>query len=278
MRSVLTLINILIGVVCFSQPYIYGSCVSHCTVPIVDTIEVYVLAGQSNAAGVGDTTKIANARYEGVQDSSFFYNYREKQWQNYHPGHTFEWGAGFGVEDSFLKEMYSARHKKQYLIKYAWGGTSLYPVSGPDWNVNSIAEYNYHLKHIIRLANDNAANAGHYFLVRGVIWIHGESDANNTTYAAAYRANMDAFFAGLRNHLKSMSRKSDFPVILVRLKKTSAWGGTSMYTIQTTYCTDGKATLISTDGAEIAINADNIHYSTTGLINLGISIADSLKN
>jgi hypothetical protein len=265
------------AVACFSQAYLYGGCVPACTVAIQDTIEVYILAGQSNAAGVGDTTLINNVRYEGVQDSSFFYDYKTKQWQNYHPGYTFEWGTGFGIEDSFLKEMYSYRHKKQYLIKYAWGGSYLYQVDGPDWNVNSIAEYNYHLKHIIRMANDNAANAGHYFLVKAVIWIHGESDANNATYSAAYRANMEAFFTGLRAHLKSMSRSYNFPVVLVRLKKTSAWGGTTMYDIQTTYCTDGKATLISTDDAAIAINPDNVHYSTTGLINLGINIADSLK-
>jgi hypothetical protein len=54
-------------------------------------------------------------------------------------------------------------------------------------------------------------NLGHTVNIRGFIWIQGESDANNSTNANAYQANLSSIINDLRNNVV---KNSDLAVIL----------------------------------------------------------------
>ena len=110
-----------------------------------------------------------------------------------------------------------------------------------------------------------------------MIWMQGESDAKNDSYAAAYGANLTNFIA----HVRSDFKTPDMPFVLARIN--THWGTTANNDLvrtaeQTVPGQVGRALWFDTDdlGIWATYPPDVYHYNTQGQIDLGIRFANGI--
>ncbi|MDP6931804.1 MAG: sialate O-acetylesterase, partial [Myxococcota bacterium] len=92
-----------------------------------ETIEVYLLAGQSNMEGLGQVVALPQTQ-RVAQDDVWIYWSGVPVWRGLEPssGYSSGWGAYFGPEVTFGRAMADALADQQVaLIKHSVGGTDL---------------------------------------------------------------------------------------------------------------------------------------------------------
>lgn len=228
---------------------------------------VYLMAGQSNMAGY--ESGLPSTPYNATQDVKFW-NYENNGWIDLRPG-LGDTANDIGPEVGFGYTL-RALHPDDdiYLIKWGVDSTSL---AGP-WNPDgSGVQYNTFKN---RVNTALSALAGQSPVIAGMIWMQGESDANDTAMANAYAANL----TNLINTARSDFSAPDMPFVLGRITDLSSYGFPGVPQVRAAQETVpgvvGNAAWINTD--DLAINpAAPGHYNAQGQIDLGIRFANRLE-
>ncbi len=187
-------------------------------------MDVYLIAGQSNAQGITRVDKISlndphyDARFVNGFDDVLYYGHAmsegtliERETAVFQKA-----GAGLGTVNAsvpcFGPELGMAKYladkteagTKVAIIKYACGGTCLYDSSSPNWNTKSTRGVLY--QNLLQTFENGLAGLekqGYDANVKGIFWMQGESDCN-ATYSAAYEENLTNLINDLRSDLNDI--------------------------------------------------------------------------
>lgn len=190
-------------------------------------VDVYLVAGQSNCDGRGDTNDLTG-RLEGwyAEQTNVLINYTnprskdpenptyETGWTSLMPGFAVRDAnetipsERFGLELSFGKMMADSYPDRSIaLIKVSRGGTTLYS----DWNPDSNGFMWQTFTNKVTEALQELTDAGGSYDLKGMIWHQGESDIGQTS--AAFTANLTNFLARVR----SFVGKPELPIVVGEL-------------------------------------------------------------
>lgn len=267
-----------------------------------EEVKVFLMAGQSNMAGQADADGLTGtlAGYKRAQPGVNIW--RSYQDENDTAGSTNGWvplapelgnfyhlrndpdprlrgfEPSFGPEVSFGKAVSTALPDEDiYIIKHAWGATSLAsgwdPVAGIKSGVmtgnNGTPGLQYNLfTGTVSAALKSLDDAGTQYEVAGMLWLQGESDAIHAASDKAYEANLTAFIAKVRENYGN-----DLPFIIARINPE--WGGAESKT-RAAQQSVAEATegVYWFDTDAFSRPAGNVHYDTPGQIELGRAFAD----
>ena len=235
------------------------------TKPKPAKVRVYLLGGQSNMNGAGKNSELAPPYNAPQPDVKFWHR---GTWVPLAPGFHGSSAAHFGPEVSFGRAIKDANPGDDiYLIKYAYKGTALYN----DWAPGG----HQHGRFIstAKAALTNLDKAGIDFQVCGMLWMQGESDAEEGK-GAEYEANMRKFIADMRARF----RTPKMPFAIGRVMNT--------YGRKT-----GQAALVRAAQQKVAETMDYVewfdtdsyalpnqgHYHTKGLIEMGKDFAKAVS-
>lgn len=159
----------------------------------------FLLAGQSNATGCGDSASIP-APYNAIQNGVKIYITGQSAWapgwNSLQPNMGAAWGA-FGPEVSFGYDMdHAISDANIAIIKTAYTDTALYD----RWKARSGDMYNL-LVNTVHTALAALDPTKYEPRICGMIWMQGESDTFTSTRANAYKANLKQFIDCLRADL-----------------------------------------------------------------------------
>jgi hypothetical protein len=231
--------------------------------------KVFLLAGQSNMAGEGNVADLTAPYNTPLSEVKFWNN---SQWVALRGG----FGDGtsgtlFGPEIGFGHRLHELYPKDDiYLVKYGLTSTNL----AVDWNPNGAGiRYNI-FKSTADAALKNLANAGLSPTIAGMIWMQGENDALNSTYAAAYRNNL----VNLISTVRSQFSTPDMPFVDGRVLAcygTQTDSDLVRNAQMTVPAQVGHAAWVNTDDLPLAFTG---HYGTQGQIELGIRFANAVAS
>jgi hypothetical protein len=244
--------------------------------PGLAATKVFLLAGQSNMAGVGGypggtingsyvpPEPSIPSPYNVPQPDVKFWN--NNAWTNLQPGFGYQSGE-FGPEVTFgyaLNNLFPA--DDIYLVKYAVSGSTL----AVNWNPNGTGTGYNAFKAAVNAAMQNLSNAHLSPTIAGMIWMQGESDANNHAYATVYAGNLTNFITKVRSDFSA----PDMKFVVGRID-TWAWGAADDCTLvraaQVTVAgAIGNASWIDTDSLQRVYTG---HYGTQGQVDLGLLFA-----
>jgi hypothetical protein len=273
--------------------------------PVAAETKVFLLAGQSNMAGVGGYSGYLSGApwttppygqgpdapcpspYNQPLSAVKFWNYTPDQnpipgGDEIKPGVGTGWvdlqqgygalrnhGPQFGPELSFgarLHDLYP--NDNIYLIKYGLSSTNL----AANWNPSGGDCYNA-FDARVNAAMANLTAAGKSPTIAGMIWMQGEDDSTYLPYAQTYQANLQNFVAKVRGDLHA----PDMKFVAGRITYMGEYWGShascdlvrnAQWNISNYV---GNASCIDTDGLEWAYYG---HYGTQGQIDLGIRFAN----
>ena len=109
-----------------------------------------------------------------------------------------------------------------------------------------------------------------------VVWIQGENDASSAPYAAAYEANLPAFFVALGTDIPAFATAK---IALVQLHIDSRNGAATETTVgqvrtaQQAYAAANPTRVFLIDVDDLALRADSVHFTETTAIEVGKRIA-----
>jgi hypothetical protein len=247
--------------------------------------DFYIIAGQSNCGR--STVSEMSGGEAAVYDVNFantkILDFVNGDWEQINPGTNTQLANAsaadeFGPEVSLSKRLQDSRAADTYILKYARGSTSL----AVSWASGSTDRNN--LKAYMEDAIQAAQTEGKNLNLKGFIWMQGEEDATNLTWANDYQTNLTALFVDLRNHWAnlvstySLKTPENFKVIIGRINGASDPSEvyrTTVRTAQANYCNTAAnwAVLIDTDSYPLK---DAVHYSATGQISFGLDIFKAL--
>ncbi|MBK1876746.1 sialate O-acetylesterase [Pelagicoccus mobilis] len=270
--------------------------------------QVYLLAGQSNMDGYGYVKDLPAGYAEFAGEVRIFHGNMAADdeprdgrgiWEELSAGH----GTGFesdgksnklsnrfGPELGFAKIL-SAQEPDTPIafVKYARGGTALDPQSTQHfgrWHFEykegeGINQWDHCLA-TIRNAFEDADVDGDgeadRLVPAGIVWMQGESDANELGPASRYASNLARTIALFRAAL----RDDDLPVVIGRISDSGMEDGGVVWEFgnvvraqQAAFCEgDANAALVtSTDAYGYS---DKWHYDSAGYIDLGEQFAKAM--
>ena len=158
---------------------------------------VFLLAGQSNMAGQGNTAELHPAYRKVPNNVEFYYNGYKTPLNRFH-----HFGPEIGFAHVLSRQFPNTKIK---LIKFAVGGTSLFAWD-PTWNASKAnltrnASAGPLFKKLIKTAKiqfDEKKSK-----LAGILWMQGEADAKYPTAAKQYAGNLNRFVNAVRKELKS---------------------------------------------------------------------------
>lgn len=249
---------------------------------------VYLLGGQSNGNGRADAAQLTEPLASPQTDVRFYWHREqsatnvgwllEDQWIDLAPGSGHGTGAPvypkeFGCEVSFGRTLADAYPTENVaIIKYTYGGTGL------DAQYNDWSPGGFHYNTFVATAQAGLAaltSAGHTYTLGGMLWQQGERDAESTSAADAYQANLIDLIARVRADLFA---GQPLPFIIGSLSDSQYDGGqittpgTGQYKVrqaqEAVAQTDPTVGIVITDGFEV-IPEQHIHFNHNGQIALG---------
>ncbi len=196
----------------------------------------------------------------------------------------------FGPEVSFCKTMQDAdaTDRKIYIIKYSASGTGLHP------NSSKISFYPYQNENkkagsaFVRLVNTSKNAMKHLnnenipFSLSGFIWIHGEQDSKDPSFALDYQQNLMGLIEELNKELDFDATKIVLPLPLPNSDIQSEFPERETVRNAFKLATEElvqkgfDVSLLETD--DVTTLKDNLHYNTNGQIILGEKIAKVFTN
>ncbi|MBN1393931.1 MAG: PEP-CTERM sorting domain-containing protein [Pirellulales bacterium] len=234
--------------------------------PAAGATKVYLLAGQSNMVGRGVCAEL-DPPYDDPLPAVNFWN--NGSWTALRSGFGFT-ADHFGPEVSFGRAIAEAFPDDDiYLVKYGVGATNL----AVDWKPDGSGPCYNALKSTVDAALADLRADNRDPAVAGMLWMQGESDAQNSGYATAYQANLTDFIQSVREDFGA----SGAPFVIGRI---TAFYGTPednnkvRLAQQTVAELDDRADWFSTD--DLQIGAVPGHYGTQGQIDLGLLYAEKL--
>ncbi len=269
---------------------------------------LYYLGGQSNMDGYGLTADLPASLAGDMQGVMIYHGNTSADntpvdgrgiWSTLRPGH----GAGFksdgttnlysdrfGVELSFaekMKELFP--DEKIAIVKYSRGGTSIDTAAAggagawlPGYTGgNAVNQYDHFLatvKGALAAKDIDGDGKKDRLLPSGILWMQGESDANNDYATSIYRENL----AMLIDSIRTVFSAPDMPVAIGRISDSRndadslvwTWGDAVREAQAKYVAEDGKAALVtSTDNYGYS---DPWHYDSEGYIDLGRKFAEAI--
>lgn len=276
--------------------------------PRGNVYHLYYLGGQSNMDGYGLISDLPASLAGDLQGVMIYHGNTSADntpvdgrgiWSTLCPGH----GAGFscdgttnvysdrfGVELSFAEKMDELfPDEKIAIIKYSRGGTSIDTAAAggagawlPGYTGgNGVNQYDHFLATVKgAMAGKDIDGDGKKdrLIPSGILWMQGESDANNVYATSIYKENL----AMLIDSIRSVFSAPDMPVVIGRISDSRndadslvwTWGE-ALREAQAQYVAeDGNAVLVtSTDNYGYS---DPWHYDSEGYIDLGRKFAGAI--
>ncbi|MEP4077267.1 sialate O-acetylesterase [Haloferula sp.] len=254
-----------------------------------DHYRVYLLGGQSNAAGRGDASELLTPPLNAPQTDVQFYwhktltdvingNLTQDTWidlqegsghgKNSPAGHAVE----FGPELSFGRDLADADPSVNVaIIKYAHGGSNLHT----QWADGGIY-YNTFVA-TVQAGLSALTTAGHTYELGGMVWVQGESDTGSPN-DVNYEANLTDLIERVRSDVgESSPGGHTLPFVISRLSDsqyTSIGSGVqNVRTAQESVGNSGRQTVwVNTDGLTTYSNGI-IHFDATAQISIGEACA-----
>ena len=247
--------------------------------------DVFLLGGQSNANGRGDTTEIPTGSLlaDPQTDVRFYYHKTQNATNNVLPTdqfidlapgsgfgtaapvHTSEFGAELGLGRT-LADAYPDRNT--LIIKYTDGGTNLHT----QWAEGG-SRYTTFVD-TVQTALGKLDDVGDSYTMQGMVWLQGESDAGNTTNANAYQVNLVDLIDRVRTDLFD---GADAPFVLTRLSDNQYSGSLSAGVLAVRAAQTNVSTLLANvatidtddDALFTSYATAPIHFDANGQINIG---------
>lgn len=275
----------------------------------VDTIKVYLLAGQSNMDGYGYNDDLPDSYNIGLNNAWIFHgnpvgdnelNGGVGIWEVLKPGHGVGFSSDgisntlsnrFGVELSFVKRVQEFHpNEKIALIKYSRGGSSIDSLAArhfgcwePDYyGTTGINQYDHFLKTVNSALNTKDITGDgmeDYLIPCGIIWMQGESDAGfSEETASRYYSNLKR----LMDLMRASFHMDDLPVVLGKISDSwddsdgKVWdhGELVQYAQEKFARTDSKAAIVRS--TRYYGYSDPWHYDSKGYLDLGERFADAM--
>lgn len=244
-------------------------------------INVFLDFGDSNAVGLGMSAATLPAGLQGYDyGATYSFGQGATWWGAYQPGvnsgtpnHPEAWGG----EAEFLKRVHEANPgDTNLIISVAHGSTPLAQDGAVlDWSPASARE-------MYQAAADTLAAARAAFLaangyampaVTAVLWTGGPNDATDAAKAQAYEANLTDLFAHVRGDLLGQPAAE---IVFDRMTD-DATALPYNFDVRVAQWTvdqlDPHATSFKTIGDDM--QADHIHYSAAGYVQLGDGFFDA---
>lgn len=160
-----------------------------------------------------------------------------------------------------------------YVVKYARGETGLAPdPAARDWSPASHGDLWDAASAEIAAAKAALAEKGLTPRVRAVLWMQGETDADNPAKSRSYGANLGAFVAQVRARWGD----NDTIVQIGQIDRPGPIGWEAVRRAQAQFvAADRKTTLTDTDPFERQ-PADGVHLTAEGQVRLGDDFYETL--
>jgi hypothetical protein len=250
---------------------------------------LYIIAGQSNCGRSRWSEASAGqiSTYGGAKTGIKIYNYKYNttDFTTLVPGtntmlENYLALDEIGPEVSLSKSLLDNGITEAYIIKVGIGNTDLYNTWSPGGSSEVI--FNDRMNRAFNWLYSNNIK----FALKGFIWMQGENDATNQTWANAYLYKIENFFQDFSFYLQNKINRYSFPnyksykKVIGRINgindASEIYRGT-VRQAQADYCsnTSNNAVLIDTDSYAFK---DYVHYSVTGQIQFGIDIYNQIKN
>ncbi len=227
---------------------------------------VFILAGQSNMAGQGNSVELPASYQKVPSNIEFYYNGYKAPLNRF---------RHFGPEIGFAHEISRQfPHATIKLIKFAVGGTSLYAWD-PQWtatrarlthNASAGPLFKKLIKTIKIQFNEKESK------LAGILWMQGEADAKYPNAAKQYTNNLNRFVNALRLELKS----PDSPFIMGGINPPIRLFPATEVVQQAQKMAASRIRnlrLINTD--DLSKRNDHLHYNTNGQLELGKRFAQA---
>ncbi|MHB1484833.1 MAG: sialate O-acetylesterase [Saccharofermentanales bacterium] len=247
-------------------------------------LKVYILAGQSNMAGVGQVSDLPGeltdpenyvfSFVDGMVDPSI-----HCQWSILKQGLGVD-STKFGPELTFGLDLETARPDDRIaLIKWSWGGTNL----ASDWNPSAgwcyngggpYSEYPGFKATVLQQIAD-LKNYWSEVEIAGMIWMQGESDSLDYTMANNYQTNLTNFIQAVRQDFGV----PNMPFVIGRISDATQWTYRSTVRAAQANVADmvPNTSIINTDDLGRWQN-DPYHYDSSGQITLGSRFAAAMES
>ena len=281
-----------------TRAHLLFACLSLCLPSLVNAAEkplkVFILAGQSNMVGWGDSLKLEPKMRNGTERILMFENGR---WQPLKPNRTTIKGQqrigmtefSFGPEIAFAHEIAKAwPNEKIGIVKFAIGGTSILTWR-PDWSKEDADRVGQgRLGSLYQKLKDKftQANDSRKIEFVGCLWLQGGSDMKRAAIAKEYLTHLKSLIASIRKDTGvanlpffcgSLRRKSD-PDDLSKLEPQRLSGpyAGAEFVVKAQWDIQREATNAHTVILrDIETHPKNVHYNTAGQLKVGKLFADA---
>lgn len=239
-------------------------------------IDVFLVGGQSNALGRADPSTLPTALKNPQPDVPYYYS-TSVGLTTLRPRAT-----EFGPEITFGRAMadyYEARAGQIAILKYAVGGTNLYSQwkAGGDATTTGDGPLYQDFQTTISagMIALQMANPGMTLVLRGMIWMQGESDAI-PAQSANYEANLTAFISDIR---KTYGAGLFFTIGELSTGQTGTGPAADLATVRAAQehvaAADPLTSILNTNS--YSLKPDNLHWDTVGQQQLGNGFATTMQ-
>lgn len=242
-------------------------------------IDLYVLAGQSNAEGRASLNNAPSELAEPYADVSLRFN-------------TGNFGASaefialqpqplgsasqFGPDLTFGRELDAFSEHSVAVVKVTRGGTPLAQASGLDWNPDSENELFDLLLSEIDTATAELTGKGHIVNVRGAAWMQGEADARDPTHASDYEENLLALANALRSRYGSDFRFAIGEINISDAKMLSDYQFAAQVQSGQAAVSETSPLNFFIDTTDLNLLSDGVHFDAESQVLLGKRFAAAL--
>lgn len=244
-----------------------------------------IWAGQSNAFAYTPERDVTDAKYSPVVGVPAFIWFQAGDdlkvkvtpWTAYakargylHDGGTPDISSRNwpGAELPCAWKLYDLGHTP-HTVQVAQGGTSL----AVDWQPGQLKMYENLVHYYAQAIASRRAPTNPGAARTVLVWIQGETDAGNATWAGDYAANWSTMITALRSALSLASLK----VIMVRLNVACTATHTATVRTQQAAIASGDALVTLVDSDAYALAADGLHYTAAGATGLGLALATAIS-
>lgn len=249
--------------------------------PVDPVLDVYLVAGQSNAVG-WDTDGAWLPAHNADAQIKFFYRIGNGENQSattsgtvttlkpQQAGFRSSPPTNFGIEMGIGRTLWDKGRNNMAIVKVAFGGTNLYWQWSP---TNNTSLYKLMLENL-SIASSQWRAQGWRTRVVGMFWMQGEYDALDANMAANYKQSLTAFMSAVR----ASAQDDCLPVVIGRIR-TEGWPfAADVRTAQKNYATQTDCTdWVNTDDLGLVPN-DTAHFTNDGQYTLGKRMAQSYRD
>ena len=266
------------------------------TCPLRDSVDVVLLAGQSNAVGFSHVSELSLPSYENV----LFYGSGQMselnalnadRWTTVRPGlgrDTSRFGPEIGIADALAEDYPADGTETLAIIKYAWGGTALWGLWTPPsaaaeglGNANNFVtdsagrQVGRYYEGMLRTFTEQLAaleGQGYDVNVLGFVWMQGETDAQNLPMARLYETMLTYLIGDVRTDLG----REDLPAVIGRINTVVAGYEPMVIAAQESVCRNlPDCYFVDSSDLEMGL-LDWWHFRASSMLELGRRFAGAL--